>query len=417
MTKIYVNGNEIQSTNNSIKSVSSELVEAAARLTSLKSEIDYRIAQRKGIDSRLGQSAKSLRELERKVKAVHQFIDNSMDQYEKADRKAASFTVPGGKSFWEKLGDELNTVGEVITGFGAGLVDTLVSTVEGLWNVVTHPIQTVKGLVHVVQHPIETGKAIWQSITDSWNKDVVNGDAESASHWFGRAFGEAALAVVGTKGVDKAVKLTKGATAVKAGDEVAAAAKLEAGTFADSMSKADAKKYNQFWDYAEHNIGVEDRLKIGGWDYPPGGKLYDEHKSVYDNPSYFEQTNGKTIYPGTNGDPNIDGFLNGKYDIVTVERGSSIDRFGNNGSGRYFSPEGDSFESRALPPFMKDMPYEAYEVAKPFQAKAGPIAPWFDEPGMGKQIFTDYLIRDRTGKEVPATVENLLKNNYIIKKQ
>ncbi|EKN64760.1 hypothetical protein BABA_22768 [Neobacillus bataviensis LMG 21833] len=37
----------------------------------------------------------------------------------------------------------------------------------------------------------------------------------------------------------------------------------------------------------------------------------------------------------TNGNPHIDGFLNGNYDTVTVERGSSIDRFGNNGGEQW----------------------------------------------------------------------------------
>lgn len=40
--------------------------------------------------------------------------------------------------------------------------------------------------------------------------DVVRGDATSRSKWFGRMIGEAALTVVGTKGVDKVVNLAKG---------------------------------------------------------------------------------------------------------------------------------------------------------------------------------------------------------------
>jgi len=69
--------------------------------------------------------------------------------------------------------------------------------------------------VFVAQHPKETAKAVWQSISDSWENDVVNGDVSSRSKWFGRIIGEVALSVVGTKGVDKVVKLTKGTRVVQ----------------------------------------------------------------------------------------------------------------------------------------------------------------------------------------------------------
>ncbi|WP_251551971.1 glycohydrolase toxin TNT-related protein [Neobacillus muris] len=54
-------------------------------------------------------------------------------------------------------------------------------------------------------------------------------------------------------------------------------------------------------------------------------------------------------------------------------------------------------------------------MVRPFEAKAGPIVPWFDQPGMGTQFFADYKIKDIFGKDVPATVENLLNNSYIKK--
>jgi predicted ribonuclease toxin of YeeF-YezG toxin-antitoxin module len=69
--------------------------------------------------------------------------------------------------------------------------------------------------VYAVSHPVETAKSIWKSISDSWENDVINGDAKSRSQWFGRAIGEVALAIIGTKGVDKAVKMAKGAKVVE----------------------------------------------------------------------------------------------------------------------------------------------------------------------------------------------------------
>ena len=64
---------------------------------------------------------------------------------------------------------------------------------------------------------------------------------------------------------------------------------------------------------------------------------------------------------------------------------------------------------------MKDKPYERYEVLRDFKCKAGDIAPWFDQEGMGTQFFTDYKILDDDGNYVDATVKNLIKYKYIKK--
>lgn len=94
-----------------------------------------------------------------------------------------------------------------------------------------------------------------------------------------------------------------------------------------------------------------------------------------------------------------------------------IDRIGSDTTGKYFSPLGSSFESRSLPPFMKNQPYTEYKVMKSFNIYSGKVAPWFDQPGGGTQYFTDFMIKDRYGNLVNADVENLLKWNYIIPKR
>src|SRR5690625_6002718 len=80
-------------------------------------------------------------------------------------------------------------------------------------------------------------------------------------------------------------------------------------------------------------------------------------------------------------------------DRELISTGKVIDRYGDNGSGQYFSPDGSSYESRALPPFMKDKPYEKYEVIKEFEVKTGEVAPWFGENGKGIQHYSDSYIR------------------------
>jgi len=98
------------------------------------------------------------------------------------------------------------------------------------------------------------------------------------------------------------------------------------------------------------------------------------------------------LYPGTNGDINTDGFTNGVYHVETLTSGTIIDRYGSNGSGRYFSPDGTPYAERALPPFMERQPYNRYRVVQPFDVKAGEIAPWFNQPGKGIQFLSEFTL-------------------------
>ncbi|MFK9092122.1 hypothetical protein [Bacillus salipaludis] len=239
MSQINIKVSDIKVTNKNIKSISSNLTETRNRLSTLRSEIDSDISRRRNISSNLNNTVLSLNKLEKQLVILHHFIDDSMDRYVKADKKADAITLsaPEKKSFWDHIVDGFEVIGDVVKGFGTGVADAVIATLEGLWNVITHPIETVKGIVHVVQHPIETAKSIWESIKNSWNNDVVNGDSESRGNWFGRAFGEVALAVVGTKGVDKAVKLTKGVKVVEEAGGVRVGEKIVNQKTSDSIRK------------------------------------------------------------------------------------------------------------------------------------------------------------------------------------
>ncbi|WP_373823147.1 TNT domain-containing protein, partial [Streptococcus ferus] len=197
-----------------------------------------------------------------------------------------------------------------------------------------------------------------------------------------------ALGLTLTGGYMDYVGLKSGVSAAAVSDDV--------GEVSNRVS-LDNQKYSQWNKYAEAGLAPADRVKLMDWDYAPTPEFYLKNKSVYDNPDYFNQLDGSVVYPGTpesalgrvDGSMHTDGFLNGKYEEVTLPPGTVIDRYGSNGSGRYFSPAGSSFESRALPPFMQNQPHTKYVVLKPLPVKAGTIAPWFDEPGMGFQYLTD----------------------------
>ncbi|SHJ41911.1 Protein of unknown function [Clostridium amylolyticum] len=190
---------------------------------------------------------------------------------------------------------------------------------------------------------------------------------------------------------------------------------IRSGTYADLMSSEDAKRYNQFWDYVENGLSVEDRVKLSNWNYKPNAELYNKYKTVYDNPKYYDQINGSIHWPGTNGDTNLNGFLDGKSNLTTLEPGKVIDRFGNPSNGYYLSPEGVKYEQRALAPHCEKLDYHKYKVILPLDVESGIIAPWFDQPGGGIQYFTSNQVLDfRSGNMVEATVENLLDIGYII---
>jgi len=177
------------------------------------------------------------------------------------------------------------------------------------------------------------------------------------------------------------------------------------------MEPMDRQRYLQWHKYAEAGIEPSDRVKLRNWSYPPEPEFYLKNKNVYDNPDYFNQLTGDTIYPGTpesslgrvDGSIHKDGFLNGKYKESVILPGTRINRIGSNPTGRYFSPEGATFGEKALPPFMKLQPNSDYIVLKEIPTKEGLVAPWFDEPGMGIQYYT-YL-----------TIDELEKGNFLIK--
>lgn len=98
--------------------------------------------------------------------------------------------------------------------------------------------------------------------------------------------------------------------------------------------------------------------------------------------------------------PNSGGYAPTYGTVLDV--GMKIDRYGYPG-GKFVSPLGESFESRALPPsYQTTKPYFQYEVVQPIpdvtQAKA---LPWFGQRGMGTQY------------QLPNSVQWYLDNGYL----
>ena len=127
-------------------------------------------------------------------------------------------------------------------------------------------------------------------------------------------------------------------------------------------------------------------LEVTGYD-PFGGLGPSGLLSTYWNSS----TNGWNYPP-------FNGFATGSdgqpiMSSTTLPPGQTIDRFGSE-FGQFLSPGGASYPSRALPPSNLDNPggtttcnYHLYQVASGLTLVAGPIAPWFGQPGAGTQYF------------------------------
>ncbi|OAV90255.1 hypothetical protein PTTG_04647 [Puccinia triticina 1-1 BBBD Race 1] len=108
--------------------------------------------------------------------------------------------------------------------------------------------------------------------------------------------------------------------------------------------------------------------------------------------------------------PPNDGFLANIHNVaifgnVSLEVGRKIDRFGSE-FGTIAHPARAPYAERSLPPSNLNTPadqngkagkhpfnYHLYEVKKRIPVLAGPIAPWFGQPGMGTQFkFSQNII-------------------------
>ncbi|WP_027084711.1 hypothetical protein [Cohnella panacarvi] len=217
MSQIKIHVNDVRAENKAFKRMIGRVGDERDELSSLRRRLDSDITRRRSIDSRVSQAGSKLGDLQTRLQSLYNFIEQGMDAYIQADDKARDhpFEKKKKKSIWDKFGGAIKSAADGVTGFVEGVADAVIGTVEGIYNMIAHPIQTVQGLVYVVTHPVDVAVGIWTAVSESWNNDVVNGDAQSRGKWFGRMIGEVALAAVGTKGVDKIGKLAKGSKIVQ----------------------------------------------------------------------------------------------------------------------------------------------------------------------------------------------------------
>tara|TARA_R100000306_G_C4382287_1_gene146325 strand:- start:21400 stop:31095 length:9696 start_codon:yes stop_codon:yes gene_type:complete len=98
----------------------------------------------------------------------------------------------------------------------------------------------------------------------------------------------------------------------------------------------------------------------------------------------------------------------GPIEKMTIQPGEFLDRYGFPG-GTFVSPakstlkaDNPAFETRALPSYKQNDPYNVYEVLKPIEnAPRSKILPWFGQPGQGVQF------------DLPHSVKWYIENGYV----
>ncbi|MFJ9951680.1 TNT domain-containing protein [Kitasatospora sp. NPDC091207] len=170
----------------------------------------------------------------------------------------------------------------------------------------------------------------------------------------------------------------------------AAAVDVAAATPSDECSAADF--------HGDPRLGPEDLPRTGpvgreliGY-RRTGGLSEDKFLATYYSPTANNGGPG-WIYPPANGYVTLPDGTPVEFEI-TLYPNQNIDRFGSE-YGSFLAPEGLPYANRSIPPQSLDSTpapscnYHDYKVLKPFNVHAGPIAPWFGQPGYGLQYQLD----------------------------
>lgn len=127
----------------------------------------------------------------------------------------------------EEIGDanldedqkQIVTLLKTAQGIKSGIYKAGKDFVKGIFDTVLHPVKTIESTIQAIAHPIETYDYLSKAISDSFERDVINGDAKSRAQWIAYALGTIGLSAVGTKGLGAVSKTGMATTkaAAKAG--------------------------------------------------------------------------------------------------------------------------------------------------------------------------------------------------------
>ncbi|CAH9068530.1 hypothetical protein PSECIP111951_04183 [Pseudoalteromonas holothuriae] len=260
----------------------------------------------------------------------------------------------------QKMGD----FGDIVQGVGEGFVDSIYQGVQFIGTSIAALSPTLQGISHLTGNgPINPFTTNYHSMFDA--PTTVNQSA-------GRFMGELASFAVGGEGV-----ILSGSKLLSRGGKVAKNSPIN--------SQLE-KRLEEYKSWKVKNVITE----INSQRF----KLFDGSSRI--NSGFME-------YSWTKEWPPHQGFLDGKSHSYVLEPGTLIDRYGSP-YGSFTSPQGTSYNARALKPGTDLKPYNVYEVKAPIMVETGTIKPWFGYKGMGTQHL------------LPESVTVLLDKGYLGKK-
>ncbi len=148
---------------------------------------------------------------------------------------------------------------------GAGVLDGAKGTLDGLANMVKHPIDTINSARSFAENPeyaARVGKAIWKEIKDEYKRDVIDGDANSESYFTGRVLFEGALLFGPT-----VTKLNKSEKIGKASEAISEAEKITEGVRQSVSVNANEIRFSQ--SSVNGADEIISSMKANGWKGDP----------------------------------------------------------------------------------------------------------------------------------------------------
>ncbi|MFJ2775220.1 TNT domain-containing protein [Kitasatospora sp. NPDC087315] len=145
-----------------------------------------------------------------------------------------------------------------------------------------------------------------------------------------------------------------------------------------------------------------------------GNLSEDKFLATYYSPTANNGSPG-WVYPPANGYVTLPDGTPIEFEL-TLYPNQNIDRYGSE-YGSFLAPEGLPYATRSIPPQSLDSNpaatcnYHDYKVLKPFKVHAGPIAPWFGQPGYGLQYQLDAALVP--GGPARLNVLWLVDNGYL----
>ncbi|CAM4193729.1 hypothetical protein BAMA_23980 [Bacillus manliponensis] len=122
--------------------------------------------------------------------------------------------IDAAEDIWDKTVDfteqAFETTKKISNSIQMGSGQAVGDEIEG-WKTLSNPdLGTVINTAYNILHLNETVQGMWHTFSDSFKRDVINGDVESATRWITYALTHVGIGIIGDKGLGQVGLITKG---------------------------------------------------------------------------------------------------------------------------------------------------------------------------------------------------------------